>query len=169
MKVVLAVAISADGCISPLLDTRSFEWTSKEDRHHIVELSKQMHVIIMGSTTFQTFKIKRAPPGRRLIVYTHSPSSVTGENVETTSMEPQELLRKLADERVERVIIEGGASVYGMYLAANVVDELYVTIEPVLFGKGVHFLQTPLGIRMRLLEHDTLNDNTVLLHYAIDR
>ena len=169
MRVVLAVAISADGYVSPPQDARSFDWTSTEDRRHIVQLSKQAQVIIMGSTTYQTLKIKRAPPGRRLIIYTHNADSIKGENIETTGVSPQELLQQLATQGVEDVIVEGGPSVYGMFLAAGVVDEVYITVEPVLFGTGIPFLQTQLNIQMQLLEHTSLNQSTILLHYAIKR
>lgn len=169
MKVVLAVALSADGYVSPSSDIRSYEWTSKEDRRHFVQLSKQMQVIIMGAKTFQTFKIKRAPPGRRLIVYTHDPGTIAGENIQTTAMPPQDLVQQLAAEGIETVILYGGMTIYSMFLAAGVVDEVYLTIEPILFGAGVPFLQTPLGIRMQLLEQSNLNANTILLHYAIER
>lgn len=146
---------------------RSYEWTSQEDRQFFTELSKQIPVMVMGSTTYNTFKIKRAPPGRRLLVYTHNPASVTGENVETTAKTPQDLLQQLAREGIDSVLVAGGSAIYGMYLAAGLVDELYITVEPVLLGSGVPFLQSTLGVKLQLLDQRNLNANTVLLHYAI--
>jgi dihydrofolate reductase len=169
MKVILAAAISADGFIGPEPGMRSFEWTSKEDRSLVVNLSKEMGVIVMGSKTFSTFQIKRAPPGRRLLIYTSNPASVSGENVETTDEDPATLVRRLEQEGANGLIVEGGATIYKLYLESGVVDEVYLTVEPILFGSGTPLLNGEIAVQLSLIEQRKLNDNTVLLHYAVQR
>jgi dihydrofolate reductase len=56
-----------------------------------------------------------------------------------------------------------------MFLAAGLVDEVYLTIEPVLFGQGIPFTREPLRVPLKLLDTTNLNASTVLLHYAIEK
>lgn len=168
MRVFLAAAISLDGFIGPAANMRSFEWTSKEDQQLIISLGKEADVIIMGSNTFDTFKIKRAPPGRRLIIYTTQPESVHGEGIETTQEDPKVLLLRLEREGVKNVIIEGGSSIYKQFIEADVIDDMYITIEPVLFGEGVPFMSGQALAKLTLIGKRMLNDSTILLHYAVE-
>ncbi|HEV2403641.1 MAG TPA: dihydrofolate reductase family protein [Candidatus Saccharimonadales bacterium] len=169
MKVFIIAALSADGFIGAGEAHRSFDWTSKEDKQLLVELSKEAGVIVMGSKTFNTFRIRRAPPGRRLIVYTRHPETVKGEgDIQTTHETPQNLIERLRAEGCHGLAIEGGSSIYKLFLDSGIVDELYLTIEPVLFGNGAPLFSGPVSTQLTLLENRQLNDNTVLLHYRVN-
>ncbi len=48
--------------------------------------------------------------------------------------EPGRALRVLRDEGVEVLLCEGGPSLLGAFVRANLVDELYLTVAPVLAG-----------------------------------
>ena len=169
MKVILAAALSADGFISPTPDLRSYEWTSKEDRKHLIALSKEAGVIVMGANTYRTFRVSQAPPGRRLLVYTTNPLSITGTNIETTDKAPAALIAQLESQGATGLIVEGGSSIYHMFLAAGVVDELYLTIEPVLFGEGVRLLSNALTQQLELIDTNMLNAHSIVLHYAVKK
>lgn len=52
-------------------------------------------------------------------------------------------------------------------MAAGVVDELYITVAPLLFGTGVPLFGGDLDVRLQLLETRTLDDDTVLIHYKV--
>ncbi|MEK8091188.1 dihydrofolate reductase family protein [Methylocystis sp. IM3] len=59
----------------------------------------------------------------------------TGESGTTT---PAAVLGILADEfRVRLLLHEGGPTVFGIFLAANMVDELFLTLAPQIAGRGV--------------------------------
>nr|AIA17914.1 Dihydrofolate reductase [uncultured bacterium] len=162
MKVSLVAAITLDGYISRTTD-KIADWTSKEDKKVFVEITKRAGVIIMGGTTFRT--IGRALPGRRNIVYTKGAIDVEG--IETTSEEPRVLLERLEREGCTEVAICGGAAIYGMFLAADVVTDLYLTIEPVLFGSGISLSSVSLETIATLKDIRQLNESTVLMHYEV--
>jgi dihydrofolate reductase len=165
MKVFIIAAMSADGFIARREDDISTDWTSKEDRKLFVELTKQAGVMVMGSTTYHT--IGRPLPGRRNIVYNRTP--IDHEGVETTSESPAELVKRLESEGHSELAVCGGATIYDMFLQAGVVDELYLSIEPVLFATGVPLLKGGGGKELRLLDHKKLNDNTILMHYEVKK
>jgi riboflavin biosynthesis pyrimidine reductase len=88
-------------------------------------------------------------------------------DVETTTEEPSALVRRLENEGVETLAVCGGAAIYDMFLRAGVVDEVYATIEPVLFGEGVKLLSDELSVQLELLNIDRPNDSTLFLHYRV--
>jgi dihydrofolate reductase len=166
MKTVLIAAITADGFIGR--DSGHLaDWTGGADKKLFVEVTKAMGTMVMGSRTFAT--IGRALPGRRTIVYTTHPDDITADGVETSSEAPAELVARLTREGADGLAICGGASIYGQFMAAGVVDELYLTVAPKLFGTGVPLFAEPLDATLTLLDTRKLDDNTILLHYAVSK
>jgi len=166
MKVFLIAVMTADGMIARSA-THLADWSSPEDKKLFVRLTKEAGVMVMGSRTFAT--IGRALPGRRTIVYTTQPEAITTEGIETTQASPAELIAQLKSEGATGVAICGGSSIYQLFMKSGVIDELYLSIEPLLFGQGVPLFAGELETRLQLLSNEKLNDNTVLLHYAISK
>ncbi len=169
MKAFIIAAQSADGFIGLDSNHRSLDWRSKADAQFFIERTKEAGVIVMGSATYSTFKIRRNPPGRRLIVMSSHPESIEGDGVEATSEGPVELLKRLEREGVHEVALGGGATIYKLFLDNNLVDEIYLTIEPVLFGTGIPLFKGEVRARLSLIENRNLNEDTVLLHYKVQR
>jgi dihydrofolate reductase len=169
MRVFIIAAMSADGFIGLDASHRSLDWRSKADARFFIQTTKEAGVIVMGSVTYKTFRLRRAPPGRRLIVYTSNPQSIEGENVEATSEEPAALIRRLEREGAHTVAVGGGATINKLFLDSGLVDEIYLTVEPVLFGSGVPIFSGDVQAQLSLLENRHLSDNTVLLHYAVQK
>jgi dihydrofolate reductase len=164
----MIAAQSADGFIGKDVHQSSLDWRSRADAEFFIATTKAAGVIVMGSKTYKTFRMRRAPPGRRLIVYTSRPDKIEGDGVEVTSEDPHELIKRLKREGANAVAISGGASVYKMFLDAGLVEEVYLTIEPVFFGTGVPLFSGEVRAKLSLIENRQLNDNTILLHYAVN-
>lgn len=164
MKVFMIAAVTADGYIARHANHLA-DWTSKEDKQLFVRLTKEAGVMVMGSTTFKT--IGRALPGRRMMVYSSKPESIDTEGVEGVNEEPSELVARLEKEGESGLAICGGASIYNLFIRSGMVDELYLTVEPKLFGTGIQLFAGELDIDLNLIDTEKLNDNTVLLHYKV--
>jgi dihydrofolate reductase len=168
VRVVLIAAMSADGFIGQNSSQSSLDWRSKSDSKFFIETTKNLGVMVMGSTTYKTFRMRRAPPGRRLIVYTTKPESISGENVETTNEGPAELVKRLNNEGARAIAICGGATINKLFMESGLVNELYLTVEPILFGKGIPLFSGELNYTLSLLEMRNLSGETILLHYAVN-
>jgi dihydrofolate reductase len=166
MKTVLIAALTIDGFIgrdaSHLAD-----WTGDADKKLFKEVTSELGVMVMGSRTALT--IGRALPGRRTIVYTHHPEAIPFDGIETTAEAPTDLVRRLETEGVGGLAVCGGASIYGQFMAAGIVDELYITYAPKLFGTGVTLSSQTLDINLELLETRQLNADTFMLRYRVVR
>jgi dihydrofolate reductase len=160
MKVFLIAAMSTDGFIARN-ESELADWTSKEDKRLFVELTKRAGVMVMGGTTYRT--IGKPLPGRRNIVY--SRRAIDQPGVEFTRESPQSLVARLKGEGCKELAVCGGATIYNMFLKAGVVDELYLTIEPILFGEGISLLDSSIDMKLTLIETRLLSNNIVLNHY----
>lgn len=166
MKTSLIAAVSADGKIAQDVGQSSLDWTSKEDTQFFVAKTKEIGAVVMGKTTWLTFG--RALKGRRLIVLCRDPEAqTTMEGVEFVNETAEALVGRLTSEGVAGLALCGGSSVYSQFLQAGLVDELYLTVEPVLFGDGVPLSTGRNRIAMKFVESTMLGDQTVLLHYQI--
>lgn len=171
MKVFIVAAMSANGFIARTPDDFSMDWTSPEDVKLFVKLTKEAGVMIMGSRTFATtVKAGRKLPGRKMVVYSSRPDEVHYDRkdpTEITSDPPAEVLKRLEAEGYTSVAVCGGPMIWDMFLDAGVVDEIYLSIEPILFAEGVPLLRSAKEKNLRLLDHENLNDNTLLMHYEV--
>nr|AIA10487.1 dihydrofolate reductase [uncultured bacterium]AIA10878.1 dihydrofolate reductase [uncultured bacterium] len=164
MKVILVAALSADGFIGRTADHHA-DWTGSADKKLFVKLTKEAGVMVMGRATFNT--IGRALPERRTIVYTRQPNSITVPGIDTTQLEPAELLRQLKDDGYTRVAICGGSQIYGLFMKAGLVTDLYLTYTPIVFGRGIPLFDQPLAARLKLINTQDLGEEAVLHHYEL--
>ncbi len=163
MNVFLIVAQSADGFIAKNQTHLATDWTSKEDKQFFTERTKKAGVVVMGSTTYETFM--RPLKERLNIVYSRDK---TYEGVETTQKPPTELITELEGRGYEEVAICGGASIYTLFMEAGLIQTLYFTVEPILFGQGISLFNKSIEQKLVLKSSEKLNDQgTILLEYGI--
>ena len=165
MKIILIAAISADGKIAQSANQSSLDWTSKEDTAFFVAKTKEAGVVVMGRRTFETFG--KPLKGRRLIVLGAVDPGFSLGGVEFVDTSVQDLVARLNQEGVTQLVVGGGSSVYSQFLQAGLVTDVYLTIEPILFGSGIPLAQGFDRIQMSLIEVTKLNEQTVLLYYQV--
>ncbi|HYC83333.1 MAG TPA: dihydrofolate reductase family protein [Candidatus Paceibacterota bacterium] len=162
IKTFIIAAQTADGFIARDHE-HGADWTSKEDKKLFVELTKRAGVVIMGSKTYET--IGRPLQDRLNIVY--SKSGKHYEGVEMTSKPPRELLAELEQRGFTEAAICGGASIYRLFLEAGAVHEIYLTVEPQLFGQGVSLFDKPVEVKLNLKNLERLGSDAILMQYEI--
>lgn len=159
IRVFIVAAQTADGFIAKDEHHAAF-WTSKEDKQRFVELTKRAGVVVMGSTTFKT--LPRPMKERVNIVYSRSEKFL---GAEMTQDDPITLVKKLEARGFKEVAICGGASIYTMFLKAGVVDTIYLTVEPLLFGQGIALCNEPVSTQLALVSESKTESGTVFLEY----
>lgn len=172
MKVILQMCITADGKIGRTSDHLA-DWTSKEDKQLFVAVTKRAGVMIMGAKTYST--IGRPLPDRLILVMSYdaeSEQSIPGQ-VEFVKGDPADILASLEARGFKECVIAGGATINGLFLAAGLIDEMILTVEPVVFGSGLPLFGEVGGApfaqdtKLHLLSVDRLNETVVSLHYKV--
>ncbi len=166
MKVILVMAITIDGKIGKHAH-HAVDWTGKEDKRKFVQMTRRAGVMVMGSRTFDT--IGSILPNRRNIVMTRDKTRVSDdENLVFTDKGPGTIIAGLEKEGFESVCVIGGALVNSLFIKAGLIDELYITLVPKLFGTGLSLFDVDIDVNLELLEVETIDSDYLLLKYAVN-
>lgn len=178
MNVALAMVATINGKITKGNDPDIYTWTSKEDQAHFFSLIQQHNLIVMGSATYESVRhrIKLNPHILR-IVMTGSPEKYEKEKVEGQlefyNTTPSELIKTLEKKGHTKMLLVGGGTINALFFKDNLVDEIYLTIEPKIFSKGKNLIDDAIGgidVSFRLKNMRQLNEEgTLLLHYENKR
>lgn len=174
-SVILLAAVTADGFIARSANDRSFDWTSWEDKKFYVEQIKTVDAIIMGRKSFETFS--KYPKNSRWVLYTSKPETFVNPKptvikAEATDEDPRQLIERLTNEGCQRIAICGGASIYTIFMNAGLVDTLFLTVEPVLFGSGVSLFSQKIKDKyahLSIRRIHNLSDQTKVFEYLINQ
>jgi dihydrofolate reductase len=169
MFIVILAVISVDGFIAhDTLD--SVSWGSKEDKRLFRDITKEIGTVIMGRTTYDTLP---APlKGRKLVVMTRDKELTNNhsDKVTFTHLGPVELVNMLSEENITKVVVAGGASVYRQFLETGLVNEIYLTIEPILLGSGIRLFDKDIPTqKLSLISSFPLTSDVLHLRYAIEK
>lgn len=168
MKVTLVMVSSSDGVVSRQAQESVKMWTSKEDQVHLFELAHACDAIITGRKSF-TKKMAPVPYFIFSRTQTSTPEDVAHDlfYVQTS---PKSLLFQLEKAHFTQVLLLGGPEINSLFLKEQLVDELILTLEPKLFGKGKHLVEEAIEQNLRLLDLKQLNaQGTLLLKYKIEK
>jgi len=169
----ITAALSADGYIAKDSAHAAF-WTSKEDKKRFIEITKRAGVVVMGLNTYKT--LGKPLKGRVNIVYSPDPvvdaaaesNTVEMGSLEVTTKPPRELIRDLEARGFKEVAICGGSQIYSMFMESGVVSELYLTIEPIVFGSGLKLFNKDLHYQLTLKSFSQTGGGSLLLHYHVN-
>jgi dihydrofolate reductase len=160
-------AITIDGKIAKNKSHMS-DWTSKEDKVFMRALLDRSDVVIVGNNTYKT-AIK--PLSRRnCLVLSRSEHRKVGasENLNYVNPDKTDVKKYIRDRKYKTVAILGGAQTYTHCLEHNMLDELYLTVEPLAFGEGINLFAKGQNLeqRFKLLSIKKLNrQGSLLLRY----
>lgn len=140
-RVVLFIAATLDGYIATEDD--SLEWLFKvegEGDNGISEFYSTVDTVIMGKRTYDWLlaqELGAFPYGDSdCYVYTHS-DIPDDENVKFMDGNVAELISGLQKESGGNIWIMGGGRLIHSFLKEGLIDEITVTVAPVILGKGI--------------------------------
>lgn len=168
MRVIALAAMTADGKIARLAPG-PVDWTSREDKRMFARVTRRAGVVILGRATYEL--LPGPLPGRLVVVLTTRGAELTPQpgHVEFMSGAPGDIVASLAARGYAEAVVAGGAVVYQEFLRTGVVDELWLTVEPLLFGTGLPLLRDEIqGVGLRLLDVMRLSEQTVQLKYRVE-
>lgn len=167
IKTILLMAQTLDGKIAK--DADHFpDWTGRADKKLFVQITREAGVLIMGRRTFDT--IGRPLPDRKNVVMTRDPALVSRwDNLVYTTQSPPVLLAQLEAEGYRTVVLAGGAGINSLFARAGLIDELIITITPLIFGTGIGLFDAGLSLDLELEKISRLDAQRVCLRYRVRR
>ena len=166
MKAILVSALSLDGKIGRDSADR-LDWVSSENKGFFGRVSREAGAVVFGHKTFKA--IKKPLKERLVVVLTSRPEEKesTPGRVEFTDQEPEEILANLEKRGFEKVIVGGGQEINRLFLGKDLVDEIWLVIEPVVLGGGLDlFSLEDSETRFKLLAMEKINHSLAVLKYG---
>lgn len=175
MRLILIAAQSLDGYITRH-DTPGSAFTSEADRAFFKAALREFDACLMGAATYRSSRdlIRKAfMPDRLRLVLTRNPAAFAADTLpgqlEFLNQSPAEIAAMLPQRGCRSAAILGGAQIHSLFLEAGLVDELWLTIEPLLFGGGTPLLARPADVALELLSEERLTPHTLVLKYRVKK
>ena len=165
-KIVLGLGISLDGYIARPNDAVDFLFMPKD--YSMGPFFKTIDTMLMGRKTYEVALKMGGSFGGSMKSYVFSRTLAPGErkDVEITRQSPTTLVAWLRKHKGKDIWLMGGGELARDFLRADLVDELYIGIVPVLIGAGIPLF--PPGFPQRefkLLENKTYSKGLIALKY----
>lgn len=167
------MVVSLDGK-STKGEIKNQAWASKEDQKHFQSLIASNNLIVMGRKTYETAKtVMHLEEGKLRIVLTQNPEMFKTDTVdgqlEFSSESPLALLERLEKAGYKKILLASGSAINTLFFKARLIDEIWLTVEPKIFGSGNNMVDNiGLDVQLHLESVKKLNKNgTLLLKYKV--
>jgi dihydrofolate reductase len=170
LKVTLIMVMSANGMVAQERDQDSSAWNSPDDRHQLLEKIRSIGAVVMGANTYRIIEDKLYK-GADFFVLTRDSSQFRPQpQVTFIKGDVPEICQQLQQRNISHIALLGGSETNSAFLNANRVDEIFLTLEPLLLPGNLNLgnqLSDP--SQLTLLNVEPLqNGQTLLLHYRVE-
>jgi len=167
MKLTVYMAISIDGLITR--GDNDSDWVSKTDWEQFYSYIKDSDAVIMGRKTMEQFGEDFPIEGPVNIVLSQNKSLHKEENnLIITSKTPSEIVEMLKDKGFEKLLLIGGSNTNKQFIQAGLVDEIVLSVHPLVIGKGLRlFGEKPLDTKLELISTQAINNELVQIIYKV--
>jgi len=166
-KIKLFIACSLDGYIAK--EDGSVDWLPQSKDSGYDNFYKSIDTVLMGKKTYeQILTLGKYPyKDKTSYVFTRNPNQKKkDENVEFTT-EVEEFTKKLVLFSGKDIWLVGGSDLISTFLNLKFVDELILSVIPVVLGKGIPlFKNIKKEIKLELIK-TTEYDELVELSYKV--
>ncbi len=169
-RVHLFIATSLDGYIAG--PHHALDWLFTDEDYGYDAFIESIGVLAMGRRTFETvLALGEWPyPGKRTYVFSRAENPPLDPRVTFTSQSPAEWVAARQAEDGGDIWLVGGGELIRDFLDAFVVDDITISVHPVLLGGGIPLL--PDGTHrhtLRLLETTSHDSGLVQMRYVVQR
>ncbi len=174
MKTILYMAQSLNGYIAK--QNGDTAWIGSSDKAVFKQKTLAARNVVMGRSTYEVMLSEGSFPldGRLNVVMTREIKESDSDNVLFTNKTPGEVLDYMREQQFAEVMVIGGGKIAKSFLEQNLIQEIFVTIEPILLGKGVSFIehgefmeQGDLEVNLEFLDFMRISKNELQLHYKV--
>lgn len=167
MKIILYMTMTANGYIAKEDDETPWSdivWES------YCEFVKKRGNIVVGKRTYEI--MKEANEFEKLgfpitVVVSDSTGDEGADKIFFVSS-PKEAVAVMKEKGMDEMVVGGGSTLNTGFLEDGLLDEIYLDIEPRLFGKGIKlFSDTDISVNLRLCEVAKLSKDVIRLHYRV--
>ena len=170
-KVILGAGITLDGYVARLDGSVDYLVMTKDGAALMGRFFATIDTIVMGRKTLDaviamTGSSYKSPGGISTYVFSRTQKPGERDGVIFTNQSPGTWLRKIRARRGKHIFHMGGGELARSFLQADLVDELFLGVLPILLGSGLSLF--PGGFPQRdftLVENKTYSKSQISLTY----
>jgi dihydrofolate reductase len=168
-KISVYIALSIDSYIAR--KDGSLDWLDRvggfNEDYGFQQMLTGIDALIIGRKTYEVASTVPDPyPGKRVVVLSNSLSSVKA-GMELYKGNLAELVEKLYREGIKHIWVDGGSTI-SQFLDLQLVDEMTLSVIPIVLGSGLPLFHT-IGkeIPCRLISSQSYRSGLIQQHYEI--
>jgi dihydrofolate reductase len=170
-KVLLGVAVSLDGFIEG--PNGEYDWCFTDQDYGLSEFFKRIDGILMGRKSYEIASAYDGPQpwgSMKNFVFSNTLRSASNGNVEIMNGDAVAHVRHLKETAGKDLWLFGGAELTTHLMNNDLVDEIWLSVHPVILGSGKPLFA---GIRerkhLRLLDYKVYDTGLVSLLYSSNK
>lgn len=174
-KLIMGLAITLDGYIEG--PNGEYDWCFTDQDYGLNEFFERIDATFIGRKSYEMMQKQsesshgEAIPGMPALteyVFSKTLTSVKGEAI-LVSKDSIAEARRIKNQPGKDIWLFGGASLYDALMKEGLVDELWLSVHPILLGSGkLLFREQGYRTRLKLLESKTYETGLVSIRYSID-
>lgn len=170
-KVILYIATSLDGFIAKNdgnIDFLSLVAQEGED-YGYTDFINTIGTVIVGRKTYDkvlSMGYDFPHSDKEAYIITRTPRPQIG-SLHFYTGDLGTLVKMLKAKEGKNIFVDGGAEIVNQLLALELIDEMYISVIPILLGEGIRlFGAANPSQHLKLLNHSVFQSGLVQLHYS---
>lgn len=168
-KLILYIAMSLDGYIAKPNDDLSFlSIVEKEGEDYgYADFVSSIDTVIMGRKTYDwvTKQVDFPHSDKKAFIISRTARPSLGKTVFYTG-DLSDLVRKLKVEEGKNIFCDGGAEIVNELLSKDLIDELIISVIPIMVGDGIKlFKDGRPEQKLKLIKVKTYDTGLIQMHY----
>lgn len=165
-KVTLFIASSLDGFIAR--KDGGIDWLFTDGDYGYKDFYDSIDTVLMGRKTYELArKLGEGFVGKTCYVFSKQEREAPQKSVKFVS-NPSGLVKKLVNEPGKGIFLEGGGETISLFLNRGLIDEIVLSIHPILIGDGIPlFANLKRQAKLKLLKFTPYESGLVQLRYRV--
>lgn len=163
------MAISANGMIAKA--DHDTPWSDDEFesyKNKVIEIGN----LVIGKTTYDlTIEDNGFDNLRNPFIVVLTTSGDKPRNKNTIFVKSfNEAIKVSQEKKFENMLIAGGGKMNKVALESGKIDEIFLDVEPFIFGKGINlFAESDMNLNLKLIGTKKVGKNGIQLHYEVTK
>lgn len=164
MKRILYMAMTINGFIAKE-DDRT-EWSQAEWEEYRERVNKA-GALIIGRRTYEIMEHDSIFDDLQCTIAVITHHTIAKKGV-LSFVSPEEAIRYFKKEKHKEVYITGGSNINALFLKENLIDEIILDIEPIMYGKGTPLMfPESFEAQLFLKKVKDVKHHFLQLHYTV--
>ncbi|ABA23919.1 bifunctional deaminase-reductase-like protein [Trichormus variabilis ATCC 29413] len=162
-KIILFIASSLDGYIAR--DSGDIDWLFTDQDYGYTEFIAQIDTLIMGNKTYQQILTFGEYPyqDQEVFVFSKTYSGETNNGAKYINSDWEDFIKTLRTSNGRDIWLVGGAQLIHFFLKHGFIDELILSIHPIILGSGIPLILKDPTIETKLQLQDVKSFDTGLV------